>query len=237
VTFVNQAPRIGINFIDSTPSVFGYPFFPTIYYSGELKAEGKSIVIPEMDIKGYFIPQTPISIRARYGFIYESAVPEMTAADKASLTFTMPSWLPGSVNEEEIARWQQEVGIISIKKLYISRGETKLEAKGYIALDETLQIKAEMTVKITGYKEFLDNAAGHGFLSGGGASLLTAALEGFRKVDLLTKTPYLELPISIRNRIVYAGPAPVAHLPPLVWGRRSLPVLLPQSRGELPAFP
>lgn len=235
--FINQAPEIGITFQEAVPTVFGYPLSPTIYYSGEVKANGKSVVIPEMDIKGYYIPHTPITLRAPYGFIYESVVPELTAVDKASLTITMPSWLPGSAYEEDIIRWQREVGIISIKKLTLLRGETKVEASGYIALDDALQIKAEMTARIYGYKEFLDGLTAHSILSPHETGLISTALSSFGKTDPLSKALYLDVPVSIRNRIVYAGPAPVARLPLLVWGRRSLPVLLPRSHGELPAFP
>ena len=73
----------------------------------------------------------------------------------------------------------------------------------------------------------LESMQAHNIVSQEEMVLLSLAITGLSEKNIRGEQT-LKADVEIKNRTLYLGPIPVARLPSLSWGTRSLPALLPQ---------
>ena len=134
---------------------------------------------------------------------------------------TAEAVLDGSVRPDgpakALAAWRDEGGAVEIRRLELAWGPLLLSGNATLALDGNMQPEGAGTANIRGYGETIDALVAQGLMKPQAGTLTKAAL------GLMAKTPadggakVLTVPLSIQNRVLYAGPIGLLKLPTIVW--------------------
>ena len=227
-TFVANAPQQGIVFGFEKPVLKGFPIIPTVYFSGELLVRGRPLIIPELKVSGMFIPGTLLKIKMRNGFAFGSDIPEITSADSLFIDIITPKSFPESNGLSDVRDWQRKVGFVDVSDFDLRKGDASISGSGTVGLDPGLQLKGTLKVKAEGHMDQLRSLSENKVISKQEYQIAATALLYLSTEAPITGAPVIEETLSIRDLRVFLGPVPVAPLPPLVWGTRNAPVLLPQ---------
>ena len=137
------------------------------------------------------------------------------AADLAvDLTATVAEGFRGRPIAQELERWRQANGKLEILMLSLSKGTSRLQAKGDLQLDELHRLEGELNVAAAGLTGLISRLTGN--RSSGallGAILGQAPEPGAGTANGLTPLP----PLRLENGRVLLGPfaIPNLRLPPL----------------------
>lgn len=132
---------------------------------------------------------------------------------EAALTGTLPLGSPAKA----LATWRDGGGTLELKRLELAWGPLELSSNATLALDGNMQPEGAGTAKIRGYAETLDALVAQGLMKPQAGMFAKAAL------GLMAKTPaeggakVLTVPLTIENRVLYAGPIALLRLPAIVW--------------------
>lgn len=225
--FVIDARDSGLFFEKGKPVISGYPAAPVIKFSGDLNYNGLRVVVPEFKMSGYFIPGTPLKVKFPYGLAAaEPFNPSIFSLDKLLITLDTPKLWPNEYYQEDLEIWRRRVGAFKIHSIKIEKSRLKVNAKGFIGLDDNLQPRGQLETKTRGHQEFIALLQGNGFLTEGNAAMASVVLKGLSEEDPVTKDQVVSMTISLENQLLSLGPLQVARLPVFDWGTRRSPVLL-----------
>lgn len=217
----------GLYFENAIPPLRGYPFIPTLSYTGEIYFANVKMIVPEMTIKGYFIPGTGVTVDFPYGFAVDrTPYPALANADSFKARFVMPSDVPRSNRQQDIFAWQQKVGAITIRSFHARKGDLQLKGDGFIGLDRGLQPRVKLQTQIRGYEELVNALRKEGIVAEKDAKAALIVMKGISTLDPLTQERVLDIPFEIQANTIFLGPVPVARHGPIQWGRRMSPVPL-----------
>lgn len=132
---------------------------------------------------------------------------------EAALDGTLPPESPAKA----LAAWRDAGGALELKRLALAWGPLELAGDATLALDGNMQPEGAGTARIRGYGETIDALIAQGLMKPKAGTLAKAAL------GLMAKTPaeggakVLTVPLTIENKVLYAGPIALLKLPTIVW--------------------
>ena len=125
--------------------------------------------------------------------------------------------LPHVLKTLPISRWQAAGGIAEIRSFRLNYGPMNVHTKGTLALDQALQPVGAFTARIRGFGAIVDILEYNGTLGNGEAMTAKFVLGALAETDSSTGLNTLEIPISLQDQFLYAGPLKLTRLPPVHW--------------------
>jgi hypothetical protein len=125
--------------------------------------------------------------------------------------------VPRGPPHEAIPAWRNAGGDIEIRKGELAWGPLELAAEGTLALDAAMQPEAAGTLHVAGLSEALDKLSAAGLIEEGPARLAKIMFGAFAKPPAGGGRPEVQLPLTIQDGHLYAGPIKLAHLHPVDW--------------------
>lgn len=113
--------------------------------------------------------------------------------------------------------WRDADGMLRIRDLNMVWGPLRVEGRGRFALDKDLQPAGTLFVRAKGFDETILALVKNGRIDPNDAVSARLALNFLARPDPKDGVPRITAPVSIRDRIVTAGPRAVARLPRIEW--------------------
>lgn len=113
--------------------------------------------------------------------------------------------------------WRDAGGRIEIPRLQLRWGTAQMVASASLALDSQLQPTGAMTAQISGFRDLADTLAQAGLITSVAAVASRAALGLLVARPAAGNAPFVEAPMTLRDRLIMLGQIPLARLPALPW--------------------
>lgn len=209
----------GAKIVGEKPSVSGYPFPPTVIFSGQITEENGTLwTFPELSYRGFPVAGFSMGLDAPKGFSLQGALfPRPVNIDEGYIYLTLPRDLPGNMNVRNLTVWQQSGSHIPINALLFKSGNLLIRGNGFFALDDKLQLAGEVDARIDGMDELLQELSARGILKGGSISMAQSFLTALSQQDPQTGSNYFVTQIKIQKRGVFFGPLRIGYMPEIVW--------------------
>jgi hypothetical protein len=91
------------------------------------------------------------------------------------------------------------------------------DATGTVALDGRMQPVGAFTARIQGFFEAVEALRARGLIRGRDASMAKLVLGAMARPAPGGGPPVLSLPVTLQDRVLYAGPVALVRLPELRW--------------------
>ncbi len=126
--------------------------------------------------------------------------------------------LPAGSLETALKAWRDAGGTLEIQRLSGAIGPLRLETKGTFALDGEMQPEGAFSARAEGYLEAVEGLVDAGLMKPreGTAAKLVLTVLAKRPAG---KTPYVETPLTLQDRVLSAGPLKLARVPRIDWQR------------------
>ena len=124
--------------------------------------------------------------------------------------------LPGPL-ADTLAIWRDAGGTLEVDRLTLAYGPLTLEASGTVALDTGLQPQAAFSARAEGVFEAVEALRERRVIEIGDALAARLALTALFKTPEGGGAAYLQVPLSIQERTVYAGSVALMRLPRVRW--------------------
>jgi len=118
---------------------------------------------------------------------------------------------------DPVVHWREAGGTVEVETLDIDYEPLRLTGDGTLALDEALQPMGAFSVRAQGFFAAIDELVTRGFMD------KRDALGSKLVLGVLSKKPenggdsYLDLSLTLQDRILYAGPLKVMRFPIIIW--------------------
>lgn len=116
-----------------------------------------------------------------------------------------------------LADWRDKGGTLEFDRLAFDHGPILLSADGTVSLDSRMQPLAAFATRSEGFFEAVDGLRKLGMVASGDATLAKIVLGVLSKPSRNGGRPYIDMPVSIKNGAVHAGPVPLLRLKPIDW--------------------
>jgi len=136
------------------------------------------------------------------------------AAFEASLMGRIPK--AHSINEA-LATWRDIGGTAQILRFTIDQGPVHLTSDGTLALDGNLQPVGRAVARVSGYMEIIDALVDRKVMRSRDAPLAKMVLGTLAKRPDTGGRAVLNVPITLKNQTLYAGPIALSRLAPVKW--------------------
>ncbi len=209
----------GASIIGNKPRVAGFPFTPTVTFSGMItEKNGTAWTFPEITFKGFPLPGFSQHLEAPKGLeITGPLFPRPIQLDEAYLTIKLPLNLPTAFNETSVRAWQKTNGEMPVERISFKAKELNVKGQGVLSLDDKLQPSGQIMTRVSGMDALLADLTEQGIMKGQSAIMAQSFLQMINQKDPQTGEVYFETPIRIQNRGVFLGPMRVGNLPEIVW--------------------
>jgi hypothetical protein len=117
---------------------------------------------------------------------------------------------------QALARWRDRGGLVEIRHGTVSWGALEVSGSGVLTLDQALQPTAELVARIRDFRDALAALAQGGAVTHEDAAMAGVALAVMAK-SKDGDGDDAELPLSLRDQRVFAGPLAIMALPPVRW--------------------
>ena len=136
--------------------------------------------------------------------------------DTLSLAATLRGAIPPGALADALAKWRDEGGTLDIDAAHIVWAKTTIDLDGTLALDSAMQPQGALTATVTGADEVVDAVVDAGIMEARYADFAKAVLRaiGHSEDD---GSDQLHVPVTLQDRRLYVGPAPIAPLPQIKW--------------------
>ncbi|GAB6051342.1 DUF2125 domain-containing protein [Magnetospira thiophila] len=124
--------------------------------------------------------------------------------------------LPGGPLTPALVDWRDKGGTLSLERVHLTQGNTRMMGQGTIALDQNLDPKGNAMAKVVGFGELLENLKTAGVIRSREATMARIILAAFAKPQK-SGPPALSVPITIADRTLSAGPAGLVMIPHVDW--------------------
>jgi hypothetical protein len=115
------------------------------------------------------------------------------------------------------AAWRAAGGSVALRRFALGWGPLGLTGTAEMSLDAALQPQGSGQVRAVGYDESLAALVSGGAISPNAAQALRAVLGLLARTPEGGGTPYVELPVSVKDRTVSVGSIPVGRVAALPW--------------------
>jgi hypothetical protein len=118
---------------------------------------------------------------------------------------------------QALALWRDRGGLVEVRHGVLAWGPLHVSGSGALVLDAVLQPKAELETRVRGWRAALSALAEQGAVTQEDAALARVALSLMSTGTAADGGPVAELPVSVRDQRVYAGPLAIMAFPPIAW--------------------
>lgn len=213
-----------VQFLGPKPELANFPFVPEVMYRGGFKIGQAEIYFPHMALRGYPLPGTTLKIDFPLGVSLGGvADPKIWNLDSLKAGVTIPYEFPQDLTFEELSAWRDAGGKIEVKDYALTKGALTSEGKGHLFLDAQLQPDLSFESVIHGYQDFIAEQQREGLIEPFPAAGAIMFLNSLSSKDAATGESVVALTVTVKNRILSAGPIQAVELPPIVWGTRRPP--------------
>jgi hypothetical protein len=180
---------------------------------------GLSLTLPQK------APQTDRDPLASASLSLSSAdLPQLPPAfpkklDALTLAATLRGAIPGAPSfAAALAKWRDGGGTLDIESGHVAWAKTAIDLDGTLSLDEAMQPEGALTVRIKGGDAMIDAIVDAGGIEPRYADLAKAVLRAIGHPDDSDDTSdELRVPVTLQDRRIFVGPAPIAPLPQVKW--------------------
>lgn len=116
-----------------------------------------------------------------------------------------------------LSAWREAGGTLAVETLTLRWEPLSLVANGTVALDEQLQPIAALTARIQGFFETVDGLTRAGLVRPRDASMTKVVLGMMAKAPPGGGRPAINLPLTIQDRILFAGPVQLVRVGDVRW--------------------
>lgn len=216
--FAAEAPAMGIKFLGPLPTIKGFPGPFNISYIYGIKTEKYVLTFGKLEIEGFLIPGTEMSLKmSDYFYFANNETEKSLRLNNISTKFIVPKKFPKGLTTSNLREWQKEVGLIQFNEINIEQEKVNFSNKGKIGLDENLQPTLTLDSKIIGYQDVIEFFVYTGNLKPLPASLALSAMNGMAETDPLTNEKFIEFQIKLENRNLSFGPLNILQVPIIYW--------------------
>lgn len=124
--------------------------------------------------------------------------------------------IPGGAPRELLEGWRDAGGRLELRRLEVTWGTLALEAAGTLGLDDELRPEGSLTARLRDIGRTVDSLADAGLIKAKQArtaKVLLLTLAGRPAQDGST---VVTLPVTLRDGLLYLGPAPLLRLSPVL---------------------
>lgn len=130
--------------------------------------------------------------------------------------------VPGGDPAQALTAWRVDGGTFEVDSLGLDWLPLKMKASGTLALDEQLQPMGALSAAFTGFFEAVESLSRRGIVRSRDASMVKVVL------GMMARTegggpPTLNLPVTVQDQVVYAGPARLFPVPTVRWSATHKP--------------
>lgn len=209
------------------PSVGGFPGKHHIHFSGRIGDGRRRIDIARLDIQGFFLPGQRVKISLPQGFSLHDAWHmqdgALWSADRLDIEAVIPSPLPRTITQADMRVWHDAGGTLDITRIALRKDELTGEGHGNLHLDQDLQPAGTMNMRISGFIPFVARLRDQDYISQRDAMVAGTILSGLSQPDPETNVRYVDLPLILQNRTIFAGPLRLGMLDLVVWDGADAP--------------
>ncbi|HUX79757.1 MAG TPA: DUF2125 domain-containing protein [Alphaproteobacteria bacterium] len=126
---------------------------------------------------------------------------------------TLAGYQP-TVFPKTLAEWRDGGGVIDVNSLKLSWPPLTFDANGTLTLDNNMYPLGAFSSRVIGYQDALADLVKLGWVKKKNASAVSFALDLFSIPDE-TGTKQLTIPITLQNKTLSVGPAPLLKLQPI----------------------
>jgi hypothetical protein len=116
-----------------------------------------------------------------------------------------------------LARWRDAGGTLEVSRLELLYGPMRLTADGTLALDADNQPIAAFSAHIVGASRTVDALRRRGLIEDGNAVAVKMALGLMTRRPADGGEPILDVPLTLQDRTLHAGPIALAVIPEIHW--------------------
>lgn len=191
---------------------------------------GDAVAAARIDVTTRGDPGAPAdSQTATYDLTLEAADVELPRAlglplggdvTGVALTAKLIGTLEAGPWPEALARWRDAGGTLEVPRLELLYGPMTLTADGTLALDAAIQPIAAFSAHIVGASRTVDALRRRGMIEDGNAIAAKVALGLMARRPVGGGEPIVDVPLTLQNRTLHAGPLAVAVIPEIRWRDR-----------------
>ena len=116
-----------------------------------------------------------------------------------------------------LASWRDAGGNLKIRNLSVRWGPLDVKGRGGLVLDQDLQPAGRMTVRAQGFNETIEALTRDGHIRRKDANVARLVLNLFARPAANGGRPQVTVPLSIKDRVLIAGPQRLTRLPRIIW--------------------
>lgn len=165
----------------------------------------------QVDVGGVTLPQ---QLQLPLGNRIEQVTVDATI-EGLSNDFTRPL--------DALGRWRDAGGVVDVARLGIHYGELKLSGVGTLSIDDALQPAGAFNARVEGFQQTITALTNRGFIEPKVATRARMATAVLSRRDGDGAPPSLQLPLTVRDRILSVGPLPLLKIPEIEWPRGPSP--------------
>ncbi len=125
--------------------------------------------------------------------------------------------LPIGATRDSLRHWSNAGGVAEVRSLLIDHGDLRLRGEGTVTLDAGLQPEGAFSARVGGYAEAIDALAGGGLMSPDEARVAKAVLGLMSSRPAPGRPREIEVPLTVQDRTLSAGPIRILRLPEIDW--------------------
>lgn len=213
-----------VQFLGPKPELTNFPFVPEVIYRGGIKVREAEIYFPHLVLRGYPLPGTTLRMDFPLGVSLGGvADPKIWSLDTLKAGVVIPYSFPEDLTYEDLSAWRDDGGKIEVKDYALTKGALTSKGKGHLFLDAQLQPDLNFESEVRGYQDFIAQQQRDGLIEPFPAAGAIMFLNSLSAQDPKTDESVVALTVTVKNRILSAGPIQAVELPPIVWGTRKPP--------------
>jgi hypothetical protein len=131
----------------------------------------------------------------------------------ADATFTGP--VPARLDRVSVTAWRDAGGTVEAHALSIRWGPVEIDAEGTLALDSAMRPLAALTARVRGFGALIDILEAERAMGEDAADAVRVAMALIAVMPPGETQPVLEIPVTIQDGWLSAGPVPVVEVGPV----------------------
>ena len=144
-------------------------------------------------------------------------LPMGTDVAAAGLAARLIEPLPSERLPNALALWRDAGGTVEIDRFDLDYGELKLQGDGTLALDQAMQPVAAFSARVEGFFAAVESLRRRGVVDTAAAVTAKLVLGALAKTPEGGGPPYLDIPVSVQDRYLFASPVALVRMPPVKW--------------------